>query len=128
MPAAVSISIVSAPWGLGSGKFVTPWCRMHFEKFNLPRSCVCCSCGLGGAGFGNSFWQACRAATNAGDFGLIPLDGVTRTNPCLSGSGKFGTPCARTQAEYATGPPWAPPEVDVEAVAVEVICATPGVE
>lgn len=45
-----------------------------------------------------SFWQLFSAARNAGEFGLIPLEGLIFM-PCEVGSGKFGTPCARMHRE-----------------------------
>ena len=58
----------------------------------------------------------------------MPSPELNTSRPLLSGSGKFGTPCLRMQAEYAAGlaelePP--DPELLLFAV-VEPTCATPG--
>src|ERR671934_1470257 len=51
---------------------------------------------------GRSFWQAFCAAWKTGERGSIPLEGPIRNDACPPencGSGNFGTPCARMQAE-----------------------------
>jgi hypothetical protein len=82
--------------------------------------------------------HACWADLNAGDWGLMS-SGITRP-ACPLGSGKFGTPCARTHWAYrSSGPPLAvapggrleDPQAVItaaETTAVEIIVANPASE
>jgi hypothetical protein len=101
-----------SPENVGSGKFGMPCVRMHAAAL---RYCDC-SCGLiwwagpsPGPPPGSTLPQACCADLN---LGLPVMVGVTLTATFTSlplveicGSGKFGTPCSRMHAEYATAWP-----------------------
>jgi hypothetical protein len=49
---------------------------------------------------GKLFRQACWADWNRGEFRSIPRGASSMLPLANVGSGKFGTPCARMQAEY----------------------------
>jgi hypothetical protein len=97
---------------VGSGQFGTPLERMHWAKFRMsviacctracgqsPDDTHCPNCWSNDPVFGSRDWQALWAVWSwelltpkccASPFGSAPL---------LSGSGKFGTPWVRMQAE-----------------------------
>jgi hypothetical protein len=79
---------------------------MHCENFSAACCSFACSCGVGLPPFGSSFWQACCAFVNWIALTSTPVfwpfrpsPEVILIRPWLSGSGKFGTPCFRMQAE-----------------------------
>jgi hypothetical protein len=85
----------------GSGKFVTPWVCMHWEKLS-PCARICCiSAGVGALPFGSRCWQELWAEGNRGLLRAIcfVLGGKL---PLLLGSGQFGTPCERMQRAKAS--------------------------
>src|SRR5580698_1516200 len=117
------------PENVGSGKLGIPCERMHAAAFRY------CDCSWGviwwfepspGPPPGSSLRQACCADLKWGlpeIDGLIPIATFTSL-PLVEifGSGKLGTPCARTHAEYATA--WLPGEDSpplVEPAAVELV-------
>lgn len=65
------------------------------------RACACVA-GLTAVGplFGKSFSQACTACPSCGARGSMPpvVTADIENCPCAFGSGKFGSPCERTQA------------------------------
>ena len=66
-------SWTSLPENVGSGKFGTPWARMHLAQFNH----ACCWAGescwpVEFHGDGRAL-HACRAPWNAAEFGSIPV-------------------------------------------------------
>jgi hypothetical protein len=89
----------SAPDAFGSGKFDTPWARMHLARAS------CCATGrLLFCPEGDptpppmSDWHAFDAFWNTGELVLIPVPFIVNC-PSLLGSGKFGTPCERIHSE-----------------------------
>lgn len=85
----------------GSGKPETPCARMHVASRS---TCAFCSADASGglvAPGGSSERQARCAALKAGAPGLNPAP-VGNENPPPTGSGKFGTPCARMQLANLT--------------------------
>lgn len=81
---------------LGSGKFVTPWLRMHRANFN-PRWRCCAACAGLAEVCGMSPRHFCRAAENAAALNenplteiVCPLASILIALPFRSG--KFGTP------------------------------------
>src|ERR1700733_10388364 len=89
----------------GSGKFGTPWERMQWAKGSMPRRRSGTSAGGNWSSMptGSRCWQASSAA--------LSWELLTRSCGALGnfallapawGSGKFGTPCERTQWEKAT--------------------------
>ena len=117
--AAADLSCAPPPVNVGSGKSGTPCERMQAE--NASRCCCILAncCGLGCPPFGSTFWQACCAARNFGEFGSIPDPGPIEMPPPLLGSGKFGTPCERMHAENLAASavfnvrPAPPPELEL---------------
>src|SRR5580658_337938 len=120
------------PENVGSGKFGRPWERMHAAAF---RYCPC-SCGVmcwlpspPGPPPGISFLHACCADLNRGlpeMAGLIAIATLTLLPWVVTfGSGKSGTPCARTHAENATawlsGEDSPPPELPAGRGAVVLV-------
>lgn len=102
----------------GSGKFGTPWLRMHLAKFS-PRCRCCAVCAALREADGRYFWQSARAARNAGALSETPLTEIVWAFPWISipwllKSGKFGTPLARMQFEKTSVEPVEsePPPVD----------------
>jgi hypothetical protein len=90
----------------GSGKFGTPWPRMHFAKFS-PRCCRCAVSAGPAEADGRYFWQSVRAPRNAGALTETPLTESAWAFPWISirslvKSGKFGTPFARMHFEKAS--------------------------
>src|SRR5271155_1675695 len=81
---------------VGSGKSVSPCERMQVENFSACACACACWAGLGALPPPVYFWHFCDADWNCGEVGLMPLPWIT---PCPLGSGKFGTPFARMQAE-----------------------------
>jgi hypothetical protein len=105
----VNFSWIPPPGPLaGSGKFVMPWLRMQAENFSAEASALACWAGLGGPPGLSSFPHLAWAASNCGDWGLMPLLGVITVAPLPFGSGKFGTPLERMHAEYLMPAPAAP--------------------
>ncbi len=106
------------PENVGSGKLGIPCERMHAAAFRY------CDCSWGviwwferspGPPPGSSLLQACCADLK---WGLPVMAGVTPIATFTSlplvetfGSGKLGTPCARTHAEYATA--WPPGDAEL---------------
>src|SRR5580704_1926469 len=106
------------PENVGSGKLGTPCERMHAAAFRY------CACSEGviwrfepspGPPPDSSLLQASCADLK---WGLPVMAGVTPIATFTSlplveifGSGKLGTPCARTHAEYATA--WLPGEAEL---------------
>src|SRR5262245_31253933 len=123
----------------GSGKSCTPCLRMHAAN---ARACLFAAAdwaGLGCPPFGSSLLQVCCAAPNVRD---LADDGSMLISPWPFGSGKFGTPCLRMQAENLRAsaavpalitsdiwgperlfadPPWAAPPDPVDPFWVEVL-------
>ena len=92
----------------GSGKFGTPWLRMHLAKFNPRwRWAVCVVVAWAG---GRYFWHSARAARNAGALTDTPLSEIVWAFPWISTppplkSGKLVTPLARMHFEKASVEP-----------------------
>ena len=87
---------------VGSGRFGTPWERMH--RANFRSSVSCCRCwAWDGAWYGHRRWQA-RWAVWSREL-LTPSCSMSSLGICplLSGSGKFGMPWERMHREKATG-------------------------
>lgn len=89
----------------GSGKFGSPWVRMHWENFSIAARWLADSAG-GRPPFGSFEWQACIALWNFGELTATPLTLREPPDPTfcwiwmppvplLPGSGKLGTPLAR---------------------------------
>src|SRR5262245_41233065 len=120
--------------GFGSGNFRTPCERMQAAYASACRSCFVCSAGVVLPPFGSRFLQAFSADLNLGERASIPFSDPTESLkplPAGCGSGKFGTPFLRMQAENATRAPRfdsfvEPVEPEPVVVAcVEPTCATP---
>ena len=108
----------------------------------LLRFAICA--GVGWPPLGKSFWQTLRADWNAGELGSMPIPEWIVITPWPFGSGKFGTPCLRMQAEnfapsavptfiaiwnWPPGPPPEPPgalSADPEPLRVVVVAAVAG--
>jgi hypothetical protein len=84
---------------LGSGQFDTPWERMHWANPRMPLIICCISAWLTSPLFGSRcaqavcavwYWELLTPSCCAVTFGISPLP---------LGSGKFGTPWERMQAE-----------------------------
>src|SRR5260370_40968768 len=91
------------PWAFttGSGMPIIPWARMHATNFRAwEMNCRCCA-GVNGVN-GSRCSQVLLADTNWGAPWVRWSAGVVRMLPLLSGSGKFGTPCARMHCEKAS--------------------------
>lgn len=95
-----------APESLGSGKFDTPWLRMHRANFRpCSRCCAACAglawvCGMYCSHF-------CRATLKAWALIATPLTEIVCPlaailMPFLLRSGKLGTPLARMHLEKAS--------------------------
>ncbi len=91
---------------LGSGNWGTRCWRMHTAILSSFVS-VCAEGGGPASGrspSGRSFWHFARADLNAGAAGLAPA-GISKSCPPPGcGSGKLGTPLARTQFANASAP------------------------
>src|ERR1700727_618271 len=115
IPALVILKTGPLESVVGSGKFGTPWERMHRASFRSAVSICCtraggqslacmhsCSCCWSDPPVGNRCWQACWAAwyweVLTPNCWASPLGSC----PLLWASGKFGTPWERMQAEEAT--------------------------
>ena len=79
----------------GSGKWGSPWLRMHLAKASAAANWA--FVGLRGPGPppGRSLPHFLCAAWKAGDCGFNPEPGLISIPPPALGSGKFGTPLAR---------------------------------
>ncbi len=109
----------------GSGKFGTPWPRMHLAKFS-PRWRCCAVCAGLGCADGKYFWHRARAVRNAGALTATPLTEIVCALPWISiplrpRSGKFGTPLARMQLENASVEPVDSEPLPVEALEPELL-------
>ena len=97
-------------WGLGSGKFFTPWERMHSANFSTASVYDALGEPLLFAPPDRRSWQDCIAERNCEEFGLIPF-GTTSSTPfddvVIAESGKFFTPWERMQAAKANPFDWA---------------------
>src|SRR5262245_59690630 len=94
-----------SPDAFGSGNFGTPCARMQAAKSSDFCICFACSCAIGTPPLGNSPRQAPWAFLNCGEFGSIPFSEPMERRmplPTTSGSGNFGRPCERMQAEKDT--------------------------
>ena len=99
---------------VGSGKFGTPWERMHWA-YCRPAVNICCTNACGQSPYDSHCWACCRndrllgsrcwqARWAAWYWELLTpsccgFPAVFETAPLLSGSGKFGTPWERMQPE-----------------------------
>lgn len=89
------------PLPAGSGKFVMPWLRMHWENLSArDASRRCCSTDA----VGSKCWQALWAAWYRELLAASWLRVTLLKTPLLLGSGKFGTPFERMQWEKASAP------------------------
>jgi hypothetical protein len=91
------------PISFGSGKFGTPFLRMHAENFNAWAMKSFDWAAVGAAGANDL--QAFCAAKNCAEFGFTPLPPgppLKTKSPFASGPGKLGTPFLRMHWEYST--------------------------
>ena len=86
-----------SPFAFGSGKFGTPFARMHLASAISSRRTLA---GTGGEcpDWGKYFWHASNALSAAGGWRLMSLPDLVLESPG-PGSGKFGTPLARMHRE-----------------------------
>ena len=92
----------------GSGKFGTPWLRMHRASLS-PRWRCCAACAGLASVRGMLCWHFCRAAANAEALTETPLTEMFRPLasiriPLSLKSGKFGAPLARMHLENTRAP------------------------
>lgn len=115
---------------IGSGKFGTPWSRMHLVVSSA--RVICCSLAfvLGSPSGISSKHLAC-ADLKVGESGLMRVPAKLMPPSPPSGSGKFVTPWARMHSAYfSASVSDLPEEFDgpefVVVVVVEPVLATPG--
>ncbi len=117
----------------GSGKFVTPWARMHLANFNACASCAACCAGVGGVipiterQALNAAWKRELAGSRSDPDPRLTEIAIP---PAADGSGKSAMPCARMQSAKPS-PLWGYFAIVVFAcgdVDEEPIDATPGTD
>jgi len=84
---------------VGSGNVDKPCLRMHAASFTIASLRLSDVDPLPGPPPGSNFEHAFWADWKAGDWGSIPELELIWIPPPALGSGKFGTPCDRMQAE-----------------------------
>lgn len=94
------------------GKLGTPCERMQAENFSACACAWACLAGLGGLPAPMYFWHFFMAASNCGEFGLMPSLEPNWIAPWPLGSGKFGTPFVRMQAANFSAFWRLPPPID----------------
>jgi hypothetical protein len=87
---------------VGSGKPEMPCARMHSETLSSCALACAAAAGELAPAPGRMCWQAFWADWNAGALPVAPLIWIRVPPPEVLGSGKFDTPCARMQFEYAS--------------------------